>query len=206
MSKKCVYNVFCKIKVRTNVDIYRETTTLKGQRDMELNELIVAFAKRKNVSVSAEKTMKRCAEVWKALKNAQKSSVFELADVSNATVHRTYKTGHISAPVVVAISRAAGCSPLYLSGISDKRGKFTEKTLDAFLDATGYSALSEHHAEETSPEHQHSDDQEDECECCKTIELEDEELIDLFRALLIKARFNEAAAEKAEHIGSILCE
>lgn len=174
---------------------------------MDMSVLMESLPKRRNMSVDAEKTKERCFAVWKGLKNVQKNEVLELADASAPTLHKTYKQGHISAATAIALAKVAGIQPLYLSGESEKAGRFTPKTLDSFLKAhdisnpieTSTPAEVEKYEEEAPAAHVCT-----ECDFEFDDLIDGEELMILLEGLVIRARFNEGDAEKLENIKNIL--
>lgn len=66
---------------------------------------IIQKMKQTNISVDMEKTKERAERVWKNASKADRAIVLELADVKGSTVQRAYRTGSISAKLVVALSQ-----------------------------------------------------------------------------------------------------
>ena len=204
--------------------MYYKSIIKKGDYIMDLLALLPTLPKRKNMSVDIEKTMERCVVAWKGLKNTQKNEVLELADVSSATLHKTYKQGHISAGTCLALSKIAGVAPLYLCGSVDKAGRFTAKTLRAFLEVNDMLPAAPEVEEETA----------EACDCCDCdtndlealftpeelemlqaeldeaaedyteADLSDDDMLALLDALMIRARFNPVDAELLAEIKHLL--
>lgn len=171
---------------------------------MDLSTLMESLPKRRNMSADAEKTRERCQIVWKGLKNVQKNEVLELADASAPTLHKTYKQGHISAAVAIALAKVAGVQPMYLSGEVDKTGRFTAKTLDSFLKAHGIANPMEAAAPTEDVKEVEEAVVEFCCDCEEDDLMDGDELIILLEGLFIRARFSEKEAEKLENIKNIL--
>lgn len=178
---------------------------------MDLTLLTPHLPKRKNMSVNADKTMERCLAAWKNLKNVQKNEVLELADVSAATLHKTYKQGHISAGVAIALAKVAGLSPQYLCGGADKAGKFTARTLNTFLETNGIHNPYEA-PEEEKPEPAlfvAAPPAEAVCDICGMDDDDDdgmdsEELAILLESLIIRSYYRKDCAERLLKVTELL--
>lgn len=185
---------------------------------IDVSVLIPNLPKRKNMSADIDKTKERCLATWKSLKNVQKNEVLALADVTASTLHKTYKLGHISAAVAIAIAKVAGVSPLYLCGETDKPGKYTDRTLSNFLSAHGLYNPIENTPEEADTESEKSAVPEqlaagtvlNECVCeiCGG-EPEDggvdaEDLTILLEALIIRSYYRPECAERLQKITELL--
>lgn len=97
--------------------------------------------KQSNISVDAEATRKRVAQEWKSTSRSEQTAVLALAGVARASVQRAYKTGCISAKLVVSLAQTLNISPLYLIGRSDERGEYDEDVVLDLLQQHGYSKL-----------------------------------------------------------------
>ena len=97
--------------------------------------------KQVNISVDAEKTKERVAQVWKSTKNATKNDVVALAGCAKNTVYRVFDTGSISIKLAIAIGQVMDVNPYYLTGEMDEQGRFGEILLMQILDQHGYKKL-----------------------------------------------------------------
>ena len=97
--------------------------------------------KQVNVSTDAEKTKQRATEVWKSASKEDQATILNLADVARSTVQRAYKTGNMSAKLIVPFSQTLDIDPFYLTGQADERGVCTEDALRSFLSGLGYQNL-----------------------------------------------------------------
>ena len=85
-----------------------------------LNQVIVQKLKQNNISADAEKTKVRATEIWKSASRENQNTILSLAGVARTTVQRAYKTGSISAKLVVPMSQVLNISPFYLTGEADE--------------------------------------------------------------------------------------
>lgn len=191
---------------------------------MEVNEIIQGLKKRVNVSADAEVTMERARETWRGLSNAQKQEVLTLADVGQSVAHNTYKNGHLGAPIAIAMAKTAGINPAYLAAQTDRKGRFTPKTVNAFLSTLGYDVADEPSAEDANPELESVSEESAEiseepaaveCGACEpsdgpdtefapTAMLLDDDLYILLKALLIKAQVSDEAKKTLAEIQELL--
>ena len=79
---------------------------------------------KKNISENPEATQQRIRAVWQYADRETREEIFELADMTKVSVERAYKTGGVSAKVIVAIGQVLNIDPLYLIGMSDDKGTF----------------------------------------------------------------------------------
>ena len=93
---------------------------------------------RGNTSVDAGKTQERFERLWKDLSSNEKKLVEDLADIGRSAIYRSYKTGIVSMPTLMAASQAFNVNPTYLTGESDEAGEFSDEIITAFLRAHGY--------------------------------------------------------------------
>ena len=104
-------------------------------------ETIIQELKQNNISTDGEKTMQRTEELWKGASKENKETIERLAGVARSTVQRVYKTGSISAKLVVSIAQTLDVDPRYLTGEVDERGNCSDDMLREFLIAKGYKKL-----------------------------------------------------------------
>jgi hypothetical protein len=102
------------------------------------SETIKQF-KQINISADAEKTTARMAELWKRAPAPQRQEAVELAGVTVETMRRTYKTGNISAKLVVPIAKILNVDPFFITGESDNKGECTDELLRKLIEKHGSS-------------------------------------------------------------------
>ena len=97
---------------------------------------------RKNISKDGEKTKTRVQEVWKSAAKKDKRALLQ------STGHSIYKTittigetGSMTARNAVLMSRYLDVNPLYLTGESNERSNYDDKTMKKFLAKLGYDKL-----------------------------------------------------------------
>lgn len=105
------------------------------------NKDLIQKLKQSNISKDSEKTKERVKATWQSIKSGQKNDVIELADVTVASVYRVFRTGAVSAKLVIPISETAGVDPYYLTGASDDIGKFSDELAIKLLTELGYSKI-----------------------------------------------------------------
>jgi hypothetical protein len=93
---------------------------------------IITQLKQTNVSVDAERTKARVADAWKNASKDDKSTVASLAGVNQSSVVRAYKTGNISAKLVVPFAQTLNVNPFYLTGETDEFGESNVELLKEF--------------------------------------------------------------------------
>jgi len=93
---------------------------------------------KKNISNNAELTMERIRATWQKLDNAKRNEIFALGDMKKVSVERAYKTGGVSAKVIIAIAQVLDIDPLYLIGESDEKGTFDTSNIVKRLADWGY--------------------------------------------------------------------
>jgi hypothetical protein len=89
--------------------------------------------KQVNISKDAEKTKERITDLWKHAPKPQRQEILTLAGVTLASIQRAYKTGNISAKLVVPLAQVLGVNPFYLIGESDDAGPCTDKLLNKLI-------------------------------------------------------------------------
>ena len=94
--------------------------------------------KQVNVSAGAEKTKARASQLWKSAKKADRDAILALAGVTKASVQRAYKTGNISAKLVIPFAQTFNVDPNYIIGEADKAGKFSDDAMMGLLKKWGY--------------------------------------------------------------------
>ncbi|MCL2020234.1 MAG: hypothetical protein FWG70_10830 [Oscillospiraceae bacterium] len=77
--------------------------------------------KKGNASVNAEKSRIRIPDAFKKATTAQKKEITELSGLSKFTYYSASKNGSASPKAVIALSQIMNISPLYLIGEIDKK-------------------------------------------------------------------------------------
>jgi len=105
------------------------------------SENIIQELKQVNISSDPEKTKQRTAGIWKSASKADQECILALAGIKRTTVQRAYKTGSISAKLVVPIAQTLDVDPYYLTGQSDERGSCSDEQLKDLLKNLQYDKL-----------------------------------------------------------------
>jgi transcriptional regulator with XRE-family HTH domain len=113
------------------------------------SETVIRKLKQNNISVDAEKTQQRVVKLWKSASRSDQTAILTATGVKRSTVQRAYRTGNISAKLVVPLAQTLNVDPYYLTGQADEPGKCTEDRLKALLSAHGYAQLLAEYAKET---------------------------------------------------------
>ena len=102
---------------------------------------VIQKLKRSNISDNAEDTISRVKGLWKNANREQRDSILELSGLQKVSVERAYKTGSISAKLVVAMAQVLNVNPYFLIGESNDAGKCTDEDLKSLLLKHGYGNL-----------------------------------------------------------------
>jgi hypothetical protein len=102
-------------------------------------EKFIRSLKQNNVSVDAEKTKKNVVKAWKTAAKVDRNKVLALSGVALASMQRAYRTGKISAKLVVSLAQTLNLDPQYLVGGTDEPGKCSEEGLKTFLKQHKYT-------------------------------------------------------------------
>ena len=108
---------------------------------MMITEDLIRQLKQVNVSKDVEKTKQRASEAWKAASKDARETILTLTNLALSSIQRAYKSGSISAKIVVAFAQVLNLDPLYLTGEADEKGACSEELLRAFLSDHGYQKL-----------------------------------------------------------------
>ncbi|MCL2363468.1 MAG: hypothetical protein FWC71_02265 [Defluviitaleaceae bacterium] len=94
--------------------------------------------KQSNISTTPEKTTERVRSIWRPLSRNTRNDILTLADVKKPSIERAYKTGNISAKIVVSMSQVLELDPRYILGTSDEQRPFNSDLLIEFLKEHNY--------------------------------------------------------------------
>jgi len=89
--------------------------------------------KQVNVSENATKTMERLRAIWSPLPKPEREEILAFSGLKKTAIERSYKTGNVSAKIIVAVSQVVGADPYYLAGKSDEQRPFNDEILVKFL-------------------------------------------------------------------------
>ena len=107
-----------------------------------MNDVFFKALKRNNISVSADKTKARAAEIWE---NSDKKRKKELLDYAGHSMYHTVTkisgNGRITPQMAILLSRYLDANPFYLTGEADSRGNYSDGLLGEFLIKLGYGSL-----------------------------------------------------------------
>lgn len=106
-----------------------------------MDSSIIAQLKQINVSVDPEKTKARTNDLWKSISTTAQKEVLEFLGLKVTSIYRAYKTGNISAKIIVALAQICDINPYYLTGESDEQSGSSEEILKQFLIDKGYHKL-----------------------------------------------------------------
>ncbi|MCL2355537.1 MAG: hypothetical protein FWC70_00065 [Defluviitaleaceae bacterium] len=103
-----------------------------------LKSEVIRNLKKNNVSKNAEKTKVRVREMWAPLKRDVREEILSLADIKKVSIERAYKTGGVSARVIVAMSQVLDVDPRWFAGEVDEQGVFDVDAVRKYLNGLGY--------------------------------------------------------------------
>jgi len=104
-------------------------------------DALISQLKQTSISKDIEKTKERVAEAWKAASKDDQNSILTKTNLTRPSLQRVYKTGSISAKVVVVMAQTLNLDPFYFTGEADERGVCSDDLLRAFLISYGYEKL-----------------------------------------------------------------
>jgi len=94
--------------------------------------------KQSSIATQPEKTAARVRSIWRPLPRATRNEILALADVKKPSIERAYKTGNISAKILVSMSQVLQIDPLYILGTVDEARPFDSDLLIEFLKELNY--------------------------------------------------------------------
>ena len=112
-----------------------------------ITETLIGELKQSNVSLDAEKTKLRVSEVWKTATKDEQNTILALTGLTRPSLQRVYKTGSISAKIIVVMAQTLNLDPFYLTGEADEHGVCSDDLLRSFLVSRGYEKLLPEQAE-----------------------------------------------------------
>ena len=106
-----------------------------------ITEALIKQLKQSNVSKDTDKTRSRAKEVWNSATRDEQDVVLALTGLTRASIQRAYKTGSISAKIVLAFAQTMNVDPFYLTGEDNDWASCTGKNMRLFLSSRGYDHL-----------------------------------------------------------------
>ncbi|MCL1844492.1 MAG: hypothetical protein FWF77_01150 [Defluviitaleaceae bacterium] len=99
---------------------------------------VIQSLKKVNVSKNAEKTKARVREVWAPLEREVREEILKLGDIKKVSIERAYKTGGVSARVLVAMAQVLNIDPRWFTGEVDVKSTFDGDVVRKYLNGLGY--------------------------------------------------------------------
>ena len=189
--------------------------------------------KQSNISTTPKKTAERVRSIWRPLGRNTRNEILVLADVKKPSIERAYKTGNISAKILVSMAQVLQIDPLYILGTVDEQRPFESDLLIEFLKAHNYdvskrnlTTTRKHKSSETASDELLSSDEVD-CSVCqaqpnlspmleqlsvffgedvknKLEYLQDDDMHAMLASLLVQAGINEAKQDRLAIIKYLL--
>ena len=178
-----------------------------------MNDVFLNKLRQINISVNAEKTKSRTAEIWK---NANKKNKQKLITFTGhgmyTTISKITKNGRITAKMTILLSRYLNANPFYLIGQSEKNKNYNDDLLKEFLIRLGYKNLwleyeKHSNAGDTDIENEDDESETDESEITdaapETTATEDEEKHDINDIHEIEENFDNYIKEALQETADI---
>jgi len=99
---------------------------------------LISRLKQVNVSVDKDKTAARVKNAFSSATRKQKSAVEALTGLKRTSIYRVFKTGNISAKILLPLAETLNITPFWFTGESDDMEKCTDTLIISFLDRHGY--------------------------------------------------------------------
>jgi hypothetical protein len=99
----------------------------------------IARIKQTNVSKDADSTKSALSATWKAAEKTKRNEILALSGVKKPSIERAYKSGNVSAKIVVAMAQVLQIDPVWLAGNSAEARPFEQKQVLTFLAELGYT-------------------------------------------------------------------
>lgn len=186
-----------------------------------LNEIEIQSLTRRDVSKNADLTKERTQAAWKSASSQTKDEMLERSGLSRGTVYRVFKTGSISARLIVSMAQVLNISPQYLTGETDEPGECDANNLTRFLRKNGYGDILKKQVQQSRQKEKSKEQPvpvplapapasttepppELRPEGCAFPQLTEEEWITVFRAMLLRAKSGGQHQELANRIKALL--
>lgn len=99
---------------------------------------LISRLKQVNVSVDKDKTAARVKNAFSSATRKQKSAVEALTGLKRTSIYRVFKTGNISAKILLPLAKTLNITPFWFTGESDNMEKCTDALILSFLEGHGY--------------------------------------------------------------------
>ena len=99
---------------------------------------LIQRLKQVNVSVDKDKTGKRVKEAFSAATRKKKAAIEALTGQKRTSIYRVFKTGNISAKLLLPLAEILNITPFWFTGESDDMEKCSDALILSFLDGRGY--------------------------------------------------------------------
>ena len=99
---------------------------------------LVALLKQVNVSRDKEKTAERVKNAFSAASRKDKHTIEELSGQKRTSIYRVFKTGSVSAKVILPLSEVLNISPYWFIGETDEQESCSDALVLRFLEERGY--------------------------------------------------------------------
>ena len=94
--------------------------------------------KQSNISTTPEKTAARIRAIWRPLAKNKRAEILTLADVKKPSIERAYKTGNVSAKILISMAQVLEMDPHYILGTLEQARPFENELLVDFLKEFNY--------------------------------------------------------------------
>ncbi len=94
---------------------------------------LIAQLKQVNVSKDKDKTAERVKSLFSAASRKDKKTIEELSNQKRTSIYRVFKTGSISAKLLLPLAEVLGVDPYYFTGEADEQGDCTDTAILQFL-------------------------------------------------------------------------
>jgi hypothetical protein len=99
---------------------------------------LIQRLKQVNVSVDKDKTAKRVKDAFSAATRKKKSAIEALTGQKRTSIYRVFKTGNVSAKLLLPLAEILNITPFWFTGESDDMEKCSDALILSFLDGHGY--------------------------------------------------------------------
>lgn len=99
---------------------------------------LIAQLKQVNVSRDKGKTQERVKSAFSAASRKEKQAIEKLTGQKRTSIYRVYKTGSISAKILLPIAEILDITPYWFTGETDEREACSDAIILSFIEAHGY--------------------------------------------------------------------
>jgi hypothetical protein len=102
---------------------------------------LIERIKQVNVSKDSTKTAERVKTAFSSATRKQKHEIERLSGQKRTSVYRVFKTGNLSAKVLLPMAEILNITPFWFTGETDDMDKCSDTLILSFLDGRGYKNL-----------------------------------------------------------------